>query len=312
MCNRSWFFNLQLTCFGAMLFFATSCWAQLAILEYGFNEPGGSRAESTGSNKTPLTMRSKTLGLPQDYHGPDMSGVTNQRGDRAFYNRDLGGLAGSTGYADQPYVADIDGLSSFTLTAWMAPIPQPIPAGTPEILFFKFDSNHGFVAQFLPGNDTSFRAGLSVDGASAITGAIYPYTPYDFFAVSYDGTAQTDNVKFYLGRRGNGAAAQVRLVNTATINQGAVDATNAGLILGSQRTGLSPFLGVIDDARIFGTKNANDPRGALSLDQLEAVRRFNLITLSVPEPASGKMMMIGGVLLVAVVFVRRLRGEITA
>jgi hypothetical protein len=102
----------------------------------------------------------------------------------------------------------------------------------------------------------------------------YQLKDYNSIAVTYDGTSQTDNVKFYGGGRApNG---KVKLVKTLSLNQGPVTGVNTGLILGSQRRDLTPVLGLIDNARIFGTRNANDPRGALSLEELEWVRAFDL------------------------------------
>lgn len=293
----AWFVALG----AGLLGLAAPALAQLPILEYRFNEVGGSRAESTGSNATPLTMRNSTFSMATDYHGSDQSGVTNQRGDYSFLNRNLG-VADGTGFADQPYVAAIDALTSFTVTAWIAPTsgnaPRTLARGSTEVLAFKFDNNHGFVVQVVGFNDNGFGAQLAVDGGSvSFADASYPYTAYDFFAVSYDGTQTENNVKFYRGLRGNGDDAKVTLVKTLSLNQGAVDAVNAGLIVGSQRAGANPFLGLIDNFSIYGSRNAGDSRGALSLEQLEAARRFDLTTSLVPEPATWMMLITGALIL---------------
>lgn len=282
--------------------------AQLPILEYRFNEAGGSRADSTGSNTTPLTMRN-SIGNATDYHGGSRSGVTNQRGDNSFLNRNLG-VADGTGYANQPYIAAIDALTSFTVTAWIAPTsgnaPRTLARGATEGLAFKFNDNHGFVVQVIGFNNNGFGAGLAVDaGSVSFADTSYPYTAYDFLAVSYDGTRTDNNVKFYRGLRGDGDDSKVTLVKTLTLNQGAVDAVNAGLIVGSQRGGANPFLGLIDNFSIYGSRNAGDPRGALSLEQLEAARRFDLTTTQVPEPATWTMLIAG---MVAVALARRAAG----
>ncbi|HEY3622145.1 MAG TPA: LamG-like jellyroll fold domain-containing protein [Roseiarcus sp.] len=273
---------------GLGLLFAVRSWADpVPILQYNFNEGGGATANSTGSDKTPLTMRDKSFNLPTDYHGGSGSGVTNAKGDNSFYNRPLGADK-VTGYADEPFVAAIDKLVSFTLTAWIAPSPQPIPATSVESLFFKFDSGAGFVLQAIPGggavNAKGFGLSLSVNGGTSSTLSIaYPYTAYDFIAVTYDGTAAADNVNFYLGLRGSGDTSEVTLVSTKTINQGQVGAVNKGLTIGSMPRGNSPFLGLMDDVNIFGTTKANDASGVLSLAQLETLRKSEL---AVPEPSS--------------------------
>jgi hypothetical protein len=157
--------NLVILTIGVSCLFSTHAWAQLAILEYRFNEAGGATADSTGSDTAALTMRD-TTGLAADYHGPNMSGVTNKPGDRSFYNRPLG-MLNLTGYADQAFVPAIDGLVSFTLQAWVTPIP-PIPQNNSQVLFFKFDGNRGFVLTLVGSKDDGVGAFFTVNGGAGL------------------------------------------------------------------------------------------------------------------------------------------------
>jgi hypothetical protein len=90
-----------------------------------------------------------------------------------------------------------------------------------------------------------------------------------FFAVTYDGTATSGNVRFYKGSRTNSVA----LLETRTLNQGRALANANQITIGNATSDGSlnrPFDGWLDDVRIFGSKD--NASGVLSLQQLEWLR----------------------------------------
>jgi hypothetical protein len=256
----------------------------VTILRYEFNETGNAPG-SSGEDRRPVKMRDDA-GTPLDSHTANGGGVSGLPGDRAFANTgadDHGSTAsaGANGFrADQAANPALEGLSAFTVSGWFRTEDNTSVNGkTPRLV-----SNHdgqGFNVQFLSGSEGDLKLEVDDDTAEAAsTGA-----PYDakqtwvFFAVSYDGTASTDNVNFYIGYRddteagGGPGSADVALVNTATLDRGPVDAGAGALAIGNRAAGDRPFDGFLDDIRIDDF--AAD--GASGLATLEAYRQASLV-----------------------------------
>ena len=106
---------------------------------------------------------------------------------------------------------------------------------------------------------------------------------HGFFAVTYDGTALTDNVKFYRGYRNAdeaGAQPVFSQVGTGTITGGGMTVDQAGsLIVGNTDGQTRPFRGFLDDMRVYGSKT--DASGALTEQLVQDVH-----SSAVPEPAT--------------------------
>ncbi|TWU46160.1 Dockerin type I repeat protein [Rubripirellula tenax] len=118
--------------------------------------------------------------------------------------------------------------------------------------------------------------------------AAYPEIgQYVYFAVSYDRTQTTDNVKFYKGTTIGG----VNLVDTLTLNAGVVNQEEIPLSIGVTRTSgltLNPFNGLLDDIRIDGS--------VVSIGKLES-RRFaatGLDAVIAANPGNGGGLHISG------------------
>ena len=94
-----------------------------------------------------------------------------------------------------------------------------------------------------------------------------------FFAVTYDATAATENVKFYLGD----ARHPARLDRAVTYAQGPLGPRTGPLTVGAfnptTRNGKGDrmFRGLIDDIRVFGS--TTDGAGALQLEQIQSIQR---------------------------------------
>lgn len=94
-----------------------------------------------------------------------------------------------------------------------------------------------------------------------------------FFAVTYDSTSSSGNVKFYKGydiSQGN-----VWLDNQTTLNAGTVQTSDKVMWLGATTSlGSASFQGLRDEFRIFA--DSEDSGGALTLEQLQEVHAIDL------------------------------------
>lgn len=94
-----------------------------------------------------------------------------------------------------------------------------------------------------------------------------------FFAVTYDATLETDNVKFYLGD----SQRTVTLDRTATYRQGRLGPRTGPLTIGSFGPALRNrfddrmFRGLVDDFRVFGS--LSEGAGALPLEQIKRIQQ---------------------------------------
>lgn len=289
----------------ALLAISVSQATAAQILTYSFNETG-TTAPSTGPNTTSVTMRNDA-GTAVDLHGGPSSGITGLATDRAFANLgpDTHGSvasASTNGFrADQPDLAAIDSLGSFTLSGWFKTENNVSIIGkTPRLV-----SNHdegsgsagdGFSLQFLSESE-DLKLDVDDDSTYANTtgNQFADKQTWVFFAVSYDGTLTTNNVKFYKGYRTDTEAltgtthvtSAVQLVGTSSLNRGAVDSESAGLVIGNRTSANRPFKGFLDEIRIDGGAGNT---GVLSLAQLETIRN---VAVSVPEPSSVVLALVG-------------------
>ena len=256
------------------------------ILEYTFNETG-TTAPSTGSDSTPVTLL-ETLGNPADLHSVPSAGVTGGNADRGFDNS-ASSMGAAGGVASQGDLDAIDGLTSFTIATWYKQTDNK--SGYPRLAY-----HHGSGAGFQIEAPTVGSAGetrIIIDGdyndgnrspAGSFPDAVDTWV---FFAFTYDGTQSTDNAKFYRGFRTNpeaagvdsGFVADVTLVSTHSIDEGALGDNDVGLFFGNRQDRQRAFDGLIDNFRLFGSKTSGDASGTLSLAELETVRAGD-----VPQP----------------------------
>lgn len=260
---------IKLTVFAAAV---NSVWGS-PILVYDFNETG-TNAPSTGSDTTPLYLYA-TNGVCTDLHAGPGSGTTGQPGDRCL---DLSAATGMGSNGTGPlarHLADdnaVDDLTSFTLCGW-----YKSPYATAG--YARFMNNYG----------EGWGWELSCGGGSTLALDIYPPTKatatapassfndlnkWLFFAITYDGTANTNNVRIYRGYL-NATEAETRpvfaCVSTNTADKGKVleTAGNAVLVIGNTYTYDRPFRGYLDNLRIYG--HHDDASGALDETAVQAV-----------------------------------------
>ena len=256
------------------------------VVRYDFNETGNTPG-SSGSARRPLETRNDA-GTNVELHTADADGVSGLSGDRAF---DISGpsdhgsaaSAATNGFrADQSDYAPLDGLAQFTISGWFRTDTTSSVAGkTPRVV-----NNHdnesgsagdGFNLQFFSDTDGDLKLEIDDDTGGGVnsTGTNYASKQtWVFFAVSYDGNATINNVKFYVGFRNDAEAggglgsADVALVTTASLNRGPVDGESVGLTVGNRAASDRPFDGRLDEIRIDSA--------VLDAETLEAVREAAL------------------------------------
>ncbi len=265
------------------------------ILKYDFNQTG-TTAPSTGTTTTSLTLYN-TAGAAADLHGAAGSGVSGVASDRAFDNSASSGM-GSTGTGGRGQsassIAAINTLQSFTLTGWFK-TDSTTSIGSNACLINNENTSAGFK---LFSNATGQLA-LNVNGSPVTSTGTTAYAAtqsWVFFAVTYDGTIASNNVKFYVGNTSTATSLNV----TRSLAQGTtVNNTSAFSIGNLAGTNTRPFDGLMDDIAIYGSQTDNT--GVLSLAQIEAVRAANVI----PEPSTLGLLACGMGLLIGIPLKRR-------
>ena len=290
----------------------------MPILEYTFNGTGNTAA-STGSNNTPLEFFDASqaatdlhsaagLGVAGDLVGHPLYGI-----DRAFDNRGAGrmgngypGSANNSASSGARHAADldaIDALTSWTVTGWFKAETAFVGYAT---LYSHYESNSGF--RLTAEGTTGFDVQSYEDSASVRRNGVgyNDVNTWVFFAVTYDGTETSNNLKFYRGYRSDeeatGGDATVTLMASFNVSAGVMNDENSPLYIGNRPGNFNrPFMGLLDNFRIYGGKeSAQDISGALTLADLDDTRLGDVV---IPEPASLAGLGMGGLLLL-----RRRRG----
>lgn len=280
--------------------------AQTLVYEYKFNDAPGTSSASTGSAATSAYFYN-TAGAAADLHGGSGSGVSGLSGDLAFDNTASTRMGGvdSIPSGGRAQVADsnaLDFLSSFTLSGWFKIDPTITGAYANGRLITK---NTGFFDNLMVLSNSrnvsgdgrlEFSLGTSTISATTINSSynsLLGESDWVFFAVTYDSTLASNNIKFYTGTTDD----TVVLVSEHTYLAGLTGDNNATLFFGANAaSNIRPFDGWLDNMRIFKNEAGigNEGTGALSLFQLEAYRALDTI----PEPSVIGLAILGlGVLL---------------
>jgi hypothetical protein len=227
------------------------------IVSYDFNATGATIA-STGSDSTAmLTLAGGATISPQG------AGVSGGPADRAL---DLSSStkmgAGPGGIATRKPLQSLTGLTSFTLTGWFKTSGDSPLAGSARL----FDGGSTF---FLGGYGTGNLV-LGVNGKNTnSTGNRYTANgSWVFFAVSYDGTKNEKNARFYTGAPGVPAALVGGATDLPAGALGKIGVFNLGNreINGFDRS----FVGYLDDMTVYGSDQ--DSAGVLDLAQIQQVQ----------------------------------------
>jgi hypothetical protein len=282
--------RLQLLCFGLALSSGVA-FAQAPLLHYTFDEASGPALDSGSGTPSPGTFEG---GASRSANTVAGSGYAADFTTESPYGYIL------SGDADK-----LDGLNQLTLTTWLNVsaytsgnhrLMSKQAAGTFGGFSWNMNAtpNSGTVGPdnfrlglFLGNNVNSsagnFTSGFSNDDVGADN-------TWVFLAVTYDGTAATDNVRFYMG----GVNTPVTMVGTPlTLAQLTIDGGPARFGVGfteAAATANTSVIGLQDDVRVYGT--------TLGFGDLDAIR-----LQAVPEPSALALM--GGGMLALVAFGRR-------
>ena len=255
---------------------AQVCLVTSPLLEYRFNGTG-TTSPSTGTDTTPVTFK-HPAGTVVDLHGAPGSGVSGQSGDTAFdnthpVNDGVFGDFGHGGYGDRAeHLVDdenVDGLASVTFQGWFKSNDPESVTGNGGILFNKSDGVAPGAGFGIRWNAGRLWAGFATESGGGEVESPQSYlsaNQWIFFAITYDGTSSSNNLKFYQGT----SSQAVTLVHSATLDVGAIRNSFDRLALGNGTNGVRAFPALFDNMRIFGSQSADS--GVLTLAELEAFR----------------------------------------
>ncbi len=247
------------------------------ILHYTFNTPG-TNAPSTGTDTTPLYLLA-SAGVYTNLHGGPGSGTTGQPGDRCLdFSSATGMGSGDTGPLAK-HLASVDSikdLKSFTQSGWY----KTSHPGELPVQYARMLENYwaGWGSQLNAGGGGSELYMTILDdgpdfGASSPAASFNQANTWYFFAVTYDGTLSTNNVRFYRGYLNAieaGAKPAFACLSTNTIDEGTVLMPNGAILaVGNSLEFNRPFRGYFDNIRVYGSKT--DASGVLTDSEVEAI-----------------------------------------
>lgn len=246
--------------------------------------------EDNGTKQSPCWMNRGVTGLYEFPQRPDSfvnptptvteNGLRGQAYDSSQFTPETASHAYMYGLfnpTDTPIEQTLIDVNSITITAWVK-----VPADatyTQGRLFSSFPLE----VNYLMGNhgqpDEYARFATRIESASYVNsthnmGYYLAKDKWVFVAITYDGLAPNGQLKYYFGNEDN----QVDFDLAVDANQGALERGGHGgnLWLGNitnYDTGDKPFVGYIDEFRIY---SSTDSEGALSLQEIEAIRQYDL------------------------------------
>ncbi|MDP0497783.1 MAG: autotransporter-associated beta strand repeat-containing protein [Verrucomicrobiota bacterium JB024] len=252
------------------------------LLEYCFDD-WGTQARNRHHPELPGKIQNASFEATP-LRTVSMLGVSGRIGDRAYDGRDadLPMTVDNSPTGGRILVGDLDPVSgewlrSLTVQGWFK--SSEVFAGRARLLDKGGNTSIQLRGSINPGGEG--RMACVIDAIGVESDAVYTQVgEWVFFAFTYDGTQTVNNARFYIGTRNT----PVTLVNTRTINAGALDANANALIIGNKTTwaASSPtstnanasFVGLLDNIRLYGS--LEDATGALSLARLERLRRLDV------------------------------------
>ncbi len=268
--------------------------AATPMLEFTFNDQGTNTSSSGTLNtllefldqdRNPADLHSAAgLGMAGDLQGHKLFGT-----DRSFDNSASAGMQSPGGIALNAEEEVIPSLLSWTVAGWYKTAEEVPLQGGGTVLFMTPPvftgepglANSGFAVR--AENPNGIR--VSVNGTNTASGTSgvdewMDTQTWVFFAVTYDGDLDGENLSFYRGYRNSiegRDTPNVSLVASANFPLGATKPA-PGLSIGNRTDDFSrAFDGFLDNMRLFGS--ATDESGALSLSELEQLRASDLALL---------------------------------
>lgn len=239
------------------------------VFEYQFNDSG---LTTTGAGEFPLILEFQDQeGNAADWHSAAGQGVSGLPEDLSFDNTASTGMgSGNSGGRAiiDTVMLEYPVYDSLTLAGWFKTDSEPISSYAR--IFYWGNGSHQVYSR-----DSYLR--LAVAGFNASSDPVYTEIgEWIFFAITYDGTLDTDNVQFFKGTRTTTPV----LVSTRTLAIGPVDFPDYSFIIGNNQVGSTPTQPCdawIDNCRMFAGSNVN---GLLTLEELETLRQNDLANRS--------------------------------
>ncbi len=250
---------------------------QQELLHYPFNDPElqTTTTADAGPDGHALTMYSADGELAALQTGP---GVSGKAGDHAFNNSRATGMGnnGKGGWAEAAIPGQETiwqrGMTSFTVTGWFQ-ATESQPSATARLVYIQPSlQGNAMTVWAVGGGRLELRVDKLTDGGQS--DPVFGGKPgeWNFFAVTFDGTKGSENVRYYAGTD----SSSVREVGVGTLALErwvpARDGSHTPLcIIGNGgRDVQRPFQGHIDEVRLFGAETGSG--GALSQEKLEQIR----------------------------------------
>jgi hypothetical protein len=251
---------------------ATASTAQAALVfQMDFNDADGNQS---------LTDRG-TTGVTGAFNGTATYSTDVASVNGGGYSASFSGTNGDN--ANFGDIAALDGLSAFTMTAWVKSSDIDGPSGSARIVS-KRQGADGFELYY-HSNDNELE--FVADGVAANGGGSFTANSWTWIAVTYDGST----ANFYTGDGTTLSAG-----DSADLAKGALSVNSANLLIGNYRTGERPYSGLIDNLRIYNSVE--------DTTSLTSIMTFDDAAV-VPEP--GTSALLGGLLALGHVMVRRRR-----
>jgi hypothetical protein len=214
---------------------------------------GGLATASTAQAELVFQMDFNDADGNQSLTDRGTTGVAGAFNGNATYSTDVASVNGG-GYSasfsgtdvDNANFGDIDaldGLSAFTMTAWVksSTLNSGGPTGSARIVS-KRDGDTGFELYYHDAAPEGLE--FVANGEVANGGASFAGQQWTWIAVTYDGSTAT----FYTGDGTTLAAG-----DPAAFAQGAIAATAGELLIGNYNSSLRPYSGLIDNVRIYNS-----------------------------------------------------------
>jgi hypothetical protein len=248
--------------------------AQRPLVELSFAEGKGQTTTNTGDTSGTHPTATLTATRPQwSTNSPTDDGASID------FGKEPGNYAVDVGDGD---LESLQRLTSFTITGWLNCRSFEVGPGGNRIVHMAetLGSKSGLDLVIEKNGTLVLGVNAYPDGSPARSseGAVSADPDagkenWRFFAVTYDATLDTDNVKFYLGD----SQRTVTLDHAATYRQGRLGPRTGPLAIGSFGPAMRDhysnrmFRGLIDDVRVFGS--INEGAGALPLEQISGLQQ---------------------------------------
>lgn len=187
---------------------------------------------------------------------------------------------GYDGWIDSNISNAMNGLKSFTITGWFN-------TGEANSFVSSYTGLLGRLGQLLLRSyDSSGHLVLTVNSQTTPTSDLIRFTEdnqWIFWAVSYDGTKSTNNVKWYKATLDSGSFS---LISTQSISAGSLSAVDKALSIGSLFSdGTYCYSGLIDEFRLFGSKI--DSSGAINENKIRDIYEYAFLSPDYTEKMAG-------------------------